>query len=495
MYTWIFVSGIIFTLYNAWGGGANDCANSFATAVGSKTLTLKQAVFVATIFEFTGAVLMGSHVTDAVRKNIVSEDLFTDNPGALMFGMLCANLASALWLTFATYVRWPVSTTHSIIGAIIGFSLAYGGADGINWDKVGLIVASWFASPIIAGVFSLTTFTLIKKYVFDTVNPYERTARIFPVLTFITFFINSLFIIYKGSPQLNLDEMPIGDSVGISIGIAAGTGLISWFFYVPYAKRKVELAHRPEIEMGEISGSDSRTGSYTTAMEIENTVTESSTDDPIPEDTIEYHQKRVKELESERHDSLIEKLHANAYKIDEKSDKLCSWLQIFTSCFSSFAHGSNDVANAVAPLATIFSIYQYNEVSETMVVPIWILALGGAGIVIGLATWGYKIIDRIGRELTKVSPSRGFIIELSAAITVIIASRTELPVSTTHCQVGSVVGCGLSGGKQNVQWGLLKGILWSWFITVPVTGFLSAALFSYGYFAPSPFASNVTFLE
>ena len=495
MYTWIFVSGIIFTLYNAWGGGANDCANSFATAVGSKTLTLKQAVFVATIFEFTGAVLMGSHVTDAVRKNIVSEDLFTDNPGALMFGMLCANLASALWLTFATYVKWPVSTTHSIIGAIIGFSLAYGGADGINWNKVGLIVASWFASPIIAGLFSLTTFTLIKKYVFDTVNPYERTARIFPVLTFITFFINSLFIIYKGSPQLNLDEMPIGDSVGISIGIAAGTGLISWFFYVPYAKRKVELAHRPEIEMGEISGSDSRTGSYTTAMEIENTVTESSTDDPIPEDTIEYHQKRVKELESERHDSLIEKLHANAYKIDEKSDKLCSWLQIFTSCFSSFAHGSNDVANAVAPLATIFSIYQYNEVSETMVVPIWILALGGAGIVIGLATWGYKIIDRIGRELTKVSPSRGFIIELSAAITVIIASRTELPVSTTHCQVGSVVGCGLSGGKQNVQWGLLKGILWSWFITVPVTGFLSAALFSYGYFAPSPFASNVTFLE
>jgi PiT family inorganic phosphate transporter len=154
MYTWIFVSGIIFTFYNAWGGGANDCANSFATAVGSKTLTLKQAVLVATIFEFTGAVLMGSHVMDAVRKNIVSEDLFTNNPGALMFGMLCANLASALWLTFATYLKWPVSTTHSIIGAIIGFSLAYGGADGINWDKVGLIVASWFASPIIASLAS-----------------------------------------------------------------------------------------------------------------------------------------------------------------------------------------------------------------------------------------------------------------------------------------------------------------------------------------------------
>jgi solute carrier family 20 (sodium-dependent phosphate transporter) len=509
MYLWIFVCGILFAFYNAWGGGANDCANSFATAVGSKTLTLKQAVLVASVFEFCGAVFMGSHVTDAVRKNIVSEDLFSDNPGALMFGMLCADLASALWLTFATYVKWPVSTTHSIIGAIIGFSLAYGGAEGINWNKVGLIVVSWFASPLIAGVFSLTIFTFVKKYVFDTVNPYERTARLFPVLTFITFFINTLFIIYKGSPQLDLDEMPIGDSIGISFGIAFGTGLIAWFIYVPYAKRQVERGFISEIQLEKIGNTegDSRTNSYTTAMAIENSITETSSDliedtlekanneDDDDLDTIEYHSKRIKELENESNNSLIEKLHENAYQIDEKSDKLCSWLQIFTSCFSSFAHGSNDVANAVAPLATIFSIYQNNEVLEETEVPIWILVLGGTGIVLGLATWGYKIIDRIGRELTKVSPSRGFIIELSAAITVIIASRTELPVSTTHCQVGSVVGCGLSGGRKNVQWKLLKGILWSWFITVPLTGLLSASLFSYGYFAPSSFSSNVTFLE
>ena len=514
MYTWIFVTGIIFAFYNAWGGGANDCANSFATAVGSKTLTLKQAILVASVFEFCGAVLMGSHVTDAVRKNIVSEDLFTDNPGALMFGMLCADLASALWLTFATYVKWPVSTTHSIIGAIIGFSLAYGGAEGINWEKVGLIVASWFASPLIAGFFSLSIFTLIKKFVFETVNPYERTSRIFPALTFITFFINTLFIIYKGSPQLDLDEMPIGDSIGISFGIATGTAFVAWFIYLPYAKRKIEKSFGNEIELGSMDNDDLRSTSYTNAMSITNTITESSTDQDDEQvegenevqndehveveedkDSIEYHSRRVQELRKEKDNSLIEKLHENAYKIDEKSDKLCSWLQIFTSCFSSFAHGSNDVANAVAPLATIFSIYQYNEVREETVVPIWVLVLGGAGIVLGLATWGYKIIDRIGRELTKVSPSRGFIIELSAAITVIIASRTELPVSTTHCQVGSVVGCGLSGGKQNVQWKLLRGILWSWFITVPVTGFLSAGLFSYGYFAPTPFTNNVTFLE
>jgi len=159
-------------------------------------------------------------------------------------------------------------------------------------------------------------------------------------------------------------------------------------------------------------------------------------------------------------------------------------LQIFTSCFSSFAHGSNDVANAVAPLATIYSIYQYDTITEKTDVPIWILALGGFGIIIGLATWGYKIINRIGRELTKISPSRGFIIELAAAITIIIASRTEMPISTTHCQVGSVVGCGLSNGKKNINWKLLKGILFSWFITLPITGFLSAGLFSFGYYSP-----------
>ena len=179
MYTWIFATGIIFAFYNAWGGGANDCANSFATAVGAKTLTLKQAIVIASIFEFTGAVLMGAHVTDSVRKNIVSLDIFEDDPGALMLGMLCADLSSAIWLTVATYLKWPVSTTHSIIGAIIGFALAYGGANAINWEKTGFIVLSWLVSPVLAGIFSLSFFTLIKKFVFDSIDPFERTGKYF----------------------------------------------------------------------------------------------------------------------------------------------------------------------------------------------------------------------------------------------------------------------------------------------------------------------------
>ena len=495
MYTWIFATGVIFAFYNAWGGGANDCANSFATAVGSKTLTLKQAVLVASVFEFTGAVLMGSHVTDSVRKNIVSLDIFEDDPGALMLGMLCADLASAIWLTVATYLRWPVSTTHSIIGAIIGFALAYGGDSAVNWEKTGYIVLSWLVSPLLAGIFSLTFFTFIKKFVFDSLNPFERTEKIFPVLTFVTFFINTLFIIYKGSPALDIDEMPIEKCIGISIGIGVFTASISQFIYLPYARKRTLASTDSgpdEIEMQEVDSS--RSSSYiNTFSDLEGeTQNHHEVDEEDNLDTrIEKVRQNLTTLITERSENKINELHKNAYHIDEKSDKLCSWLQIFTSCFSSFAHGSNDVANAVAPLATIYSIYTLDRVESTAVVPVWILLIGGVGIVFGLATWGYKIIDKIGRELTKVSPSRGFIIELAAAITVIIASRTELPVSTTHCQVGSVVGCGLSNGKKNVQWKLLKGIVWSWVITLPVTGFLSAALFSYGFYSPNSL-SNIT---
>ena len=180
----------------------------------------------------------------------------------------------------------------------------------------------------------------------------------------------------------------------------------------------------------------------------------------------------------------IELLHQNAIAIDPDAEQLCSSLQVITACFSSFAHGANDVANSIAPLATIYSIYKLESVNKKMDVPLWVLFIGGLGIVLGLATWGYKIIDRIGKELTKITPSRGFIIELSAALTTLIASRAELPVSTTHCQIGSVIGCGIGDNKNNMEWKLVKEIIYSWIITLPATGFLSAALFSYGYYAP-----------
>jgi solute carrier family 20 (sodium-dependent phosphate transporter) len=510
MYEWIFIVGLFFAFYNAWGIGANDCANSFATSVGSKALTLKQAIIIASIFEFSGAVLLGSLVTDTVRKKIVDIDIYNDNPYALMYGMLCADLASAIWLTVATYFRYPVSTTHSIIGAIVGFSLAYGGSNAIVWKKIGFIVLSWLVSPLLAGIFSAVFFYLINTIVFNSTNPYENTSKLFPIITFLTFFINALFIIYKGSPQLDLDELPLWIAIVSSLSIGLVTSLIAHFLYLPYAQRKIEKQEQEQTEE-QTENDVNRTSSYIENInhnQNDNNQNDNQNDNnqilehrPNYENNIELddyikdNKKYVMFLEKYKHEKTIEELHENAQDIDPRSEKLCSWIQIITACFSSFAHGSNDVANAIAPLATIYHIYKFNDITKKADVPIWILVIGGIGIVIGLATWGYKIIDRIGRELTKISTSRGFIIELGAALTVIIASRAEIPVSTTHCQVGSVIGCGLVGGIKNIQWKLVKGILFSWFITLPITGCLSALLFSYGYYAPGPrneFITNTT---
>ena len=508
MYEWIFICGILFAFYNAWGIGANDCANSFATSVGAKVLTLKQAILVAAIFEFSGAVFMGSHVTNTVRKKIVDLDIFKDNPGALMYGMLCADLASAIWLTIATYLKLPVSTTHSIIGAIVGFSLAYGGHNAVNWGKIYLVVASWVASPLISGVFAGLLFFIINRFIFQSNRSYQYTQRIFPLLTFFTFFINSLFIIYKGSPQLKLDETELWVALLSAVLVGVATGLMAQFLYLPYVTRKMKLEdtlNNANASAGDGASAETniddleknKTESYIEAITTQIDNENNNSKDFIYNDTenietnIKNSKELVKSLEEKKYQDELDKLYKNSDRIDEKSERLCSWVQIITACFSSFAHGSNDVANAIAPLATIYHIYQYYDVEKKSDVPIWILILGGVGIVIGLSTWGYKIIDRIGRELTKISPSRGFIIELSAALTIIMASRVEIPVSTTHCQVGSIIGCGLVGGIKNIQWSLVNKIIFSWLVTLPITGFLSAGFFSYGYYSPNSHSTIV----
>ena len=532
MFEWIFGLGLVISFYNAWGGGANDCANSFATSVGSGVLTLKGALIIASIFEFSGAVLMGSHVTDMVRKQIVSIDMFEDNPGALMLGMLCANLASAIWLTIATYFKLPVSTTHSIIGSIMGFALCYGGWDGIAWDKIGLVAASWIISPFLAGLFSISFFALINQFVFKTEDPVAKIITLIPALIFMTFLINTIFIIYKGSPQLELDETPFWVSFLVSFAISLGLAILARVLYVPYVKRKIGFG---EMQNGNANGNANgneigdgnegtietsiRTISYNEAMSTNTvagvTTDETDVDSIVPaadaasgdgdgeanttsvydgiivseeksdKENIIILKKGIKELELKMSDEETAELHSNAQEINPEADKLCSWVQIITACFSSFAHGSNDVANAVAPLAAIYYIYKKNEISQSADVPVWVLLIGGLGIVFGLATWGYKIIYSMGKKITKISPSRGFIIELASALTVIIASRFEIPVSTTHCQVGSIVGCGLISGIKNIKWSLLKNIVMSWIVTLPVTALLSASLFSFAYFSPN----------
>ena len=504
MYTWIFGTGVVVAFATCFSIGSNDASNSIASVIGAKVLTRNQAIILGSIFEFAGAVFMGSHVTDAVRKNIISLDVFENNPGALMLGMLCSSSACFIWLIIATFYSLPVSTTHSIIGGIIGFGLAYGGSSVVYWDNVGYIVLSWIISPVLSGLFSFSLFTTINKFVFKSKNPYNNTLKLFPILTFFTLFINTLFIIYKGSPQLDLDEIPLWKSLLITFGISTGCALLAVFVYIPYVKKKMEneaviennnkimASTKDPIEAHEDYSLNKRSVSYKEAFNNDNTtlnIKENKNfiydDNKDIKENIKLSKDYINTLIKKNSDEKIELLHNTAQAIDPKSDKLCSWLQIITAAASAASHGSNDLSNGIAPFATIFYIYKNDKIAEELNVPIWLLVLGGAGIVTGLVLWSGRLIERMGRELTKITPSRGFIIELSAALTVIIASRAELPVSTSHCQVGSILGVGLGNGKTNVDWKLVKGIVFSWLITLPVTGLLSAALFSFGYYSPN----------
>ena len=501
-YLWIPIVGSLVTFYTAWGGGANDCANSFASAVGSKAITLKSAVYIASIFEFAGAFLMGSHVTDTIRKNILEIDLFVDNPEKVMFGMFCSCLAAGIWLTIATYYKWPVSTTHTTIGAICGFGLAAEGIAGINWGIIVKIVVSWFLSPLLSGLITVGLFKIIRNCILRKDNSYKLILYYFPVIISFATTIYSFFIIYKGTPALGLKDTSLRTGIMWSLVIGVFSGIVVQLFYIPIVKRKAnsEVLSIVSAGSGSGSGSGSSSGSRSSsgsgegntivAISNDNSPTSSVSDSDestklSKQDRVNILRQQLKTAETENSEEKIDNLHSNAEFFTDKTEKVCSSLQVFTACFDSFAHGSNDVANAIGPYAAIIAIYESGVVTEESNVPLWILAIGGIGIVFGLATWGYKVIDRIGREMTKITPSRGCCIELGSTTAVVIASRLKIPVSTTHCQVGSVMACGMVDGWKNVNMNVFAKIFLGWVFTLPVAGAFSALLFLFGYYSPS----------
>jgi len=438
--------------------GANDVANSFATSVGAKVLTLRQAVVIAAFFEFAGALLMGSNVTDTLRKGIVSSDLFIDNIYVLMFGMLCACISTGLWLAIATYFKAPVSTTHSVVGSIVGFALAFGGLDTVKWEKIGLIVLSWVVSPLLSGILTYGIFAVIKYGALKREEPLEKSLLLFPIMVFLTMGINTFFIIYKGTPALGLKNTPIEVGLGSAVGVGVVCAIITWLVIKFYLRQKIidwgEKRKAAQVELGddhqiELGGDG------------ENSFDSFTAEDDPPIINFEFEQ------------------------YDPRSEKLFSYLQIFTACLSAFAHGANDVANSIGPYAAIVGIYFNMTVESKSDVPIWVLAIGGGGIAIGLALWGRRVIERMGKELVKITATRGFSMELGASLSVVTASRLGIPVSTTHCQVGSIVGGGLADGKENVSWGTFLKVIFGWVITLPITAAVSAALFSFGHYAPS----------
>ncbi len=400
------VLAAIFGVFMAWGIGANDVANAMATSVGAKALTIKQAIFVAATFEFLGAVLAGGEVTSTIRKGIIDASLLSGTPETLIYGMLASLLAAGTWLLIASRKGWPVSTTHSIVGAIVGFAAVGVGIDAVHWGKVGTIVMSWVVSPLIAGFIAYLVFQSVQVLILRQKDPLERAKRYVPVYIFLAAFTITLMTILKGLKHVGL-TISIANAYLLAITIALVISSIGAF-----AIRRIK---------------------------------------PDPK------------LEKRQHFYSVERVFGV--------------LMIVTACSMAFAHGSNDVANAIGPLAAVIGIAKTGVVGAKSAIPIWVLALGGGGIVIGLATYGRRVIATVGHKITQLTPSRGFAAELAAATTIVIASGTGIPISTTHTLVGAVLGVGLARGIEAIDLRVVGRIFVSWVVTIPAGAFLAIVFF------------------
>lgn len=386
---------LVFGLFMAWNIGANDVANAMGTSVGSGAITLKQAILIAAVFEFGGAVLVGAHVTDTIKGGIVSPQAFADTPELFMFGMAAALLGAAVWLLVATIFGLPVSTTHSIVGAVAGFGIVSVGWSQVDWGTMGAIVASWVISPLTGGLIAFFTFSFVRDRILLAERPFQATVQWAPHMIAVVGFTLGLSIFYKGLKNLNLDlSFGVAAPICLLFGGVLGLGMRMW------------LSRRPEP-----------TGYSVVAVE-----------------------------------------------------RLFAGMQVVTACYVAFAHGANDVANSIGPLAAVMQVAREGVVAAEATVPIWILVLGGVGIVLGLATYGYRVIDTVGHKITSMTPTRGFSAEFGAATTVLFASRLGLPISTTHTLIGAVIGVGFARGMAALNLRVVRNIVYSWVLTIPAAG-------------------------
>ena len=401
------ILAIAFGFFMTWGIGANDVANAMGTSVGSGAITVKQAIIIAAIFEFAGAFIAGGSVTKTIRKGIINPDSVVGTPEILLFGMLAALLAAAIWLMIASWQGWPVSTTHTIIGGLVGFAIVGIGIDAVNWGKILQIVASWVISPLIGGVIAYYLMISVQKLILRTDNPFENAKKWGPMYVFLVGWIVSLVTMFKGLKHLNLDLGPFSTLL-LSIGVGL---FVAWIGKLMIDRVQLDPA-----------------------------------------------------ADEEFHFASVEKTFAP--------------MMIFTSCAMAFAHGSNDVANGIGPLAAVASLVNSGgEVAQKADLPLWILVLGGVGIVVGLGTLGYRVMRTIGSDITSLTPSRGYCATLAAASTVVLASKTGLPVSTTHIAVGAVMGVGFTSGMAAVDLRVIRDIVGSWIITIPAGAIMGMIFF------------------
>jgi len=398
--------GVAFGLFMAWGIGANDVANAMGTSVGSKALTVRQAIVVAAIFEFAGATLAGGQVTSTVRKGIVDASLFADTPELLVYGMLASLLSAGTWLLIASRFGWPVSTTHSIVGAIVGFAAVGIDVMSVRWGVIASIAGSWVVSPLLAGSIAFCLFVSVRRLIFEAQNPLPAARRYIPIYIFFVGFVVALVTLIKG-----LKHIGVALSTGQSYLLAAVVGVVVMLI----GKFAIQ-----RIRSGENEGPD-------------------------------VHFVRV--------------------------ERVFAVLMVFTACAMAFAHGSNDVANAIGPVAAIVSVIESGQVGQKSAVSLWILLIGGAGIVVGLMTYGHRVMATVGTRITELTPSRGFAATMAAAVTVVVASGTGLPISTTHTLVGGVLGVGIARGMTAIDMPVVKTIFISWLVTLPAGAALSVLFY------------------
>ena len=446
---------VVFGFYMAWGIGANDVANAMGTSVGSGGITLKQAVIIAGIMEFVGAVFVGSHVSETVRKGMFDPSQFESMP--LLLGFMSALLAAAVWLQVATYFGWPVSTTHSIVGSVVGIGIVIAGTGAINWGKITEIVISWFTSPLCGGLLAFVLLKIIQKAIIDNKHPLAQTYRFIPYMVFYVAFILSLVMVWKGLKNLKLN-LDLGQALLVSAGVGSLFALLS----LQWVKR-LKIRHERERIEKQIELSDD-------APEGIPFVRKRFRDQAEPKEELRPPLVEGSELPTKRWE------YRRQFEF-EKMESIFAALMVVSACFLAFAHGANDVANAVGPLAAIVSIVKTGSAELNSAVPIWILVLGAVGIIIGLATWGYKVIETIGKKITQLTPSRGFAANIGAASTIVMASHMGLPVSTTHTLVGAVLGIGLARGIEYLNLRTVRDIFISWLITIPAGAVLAIVFF------------------
>jgi len=446
----------------AWNIGANDVANAMGTSVGSRALTIKRAVIIAAFLEFSGAFFAGSHVSETIQSGIVDPNIFQADPMIFALGMIGALFATGLWLQIASFKGLPVSTTHAIVGAVLGFGAVVGGLHAIYWMEIVQIVLSWVVSPVLSGIISYILFSMLQKQIFYSFNPLKKARRLAPFLVFFCFFVITLSVLFDGLKNLHLD---------LSFPLA--------LFYASLVGLFFSFVSRILIRTLPVKDFESR--GYESPHQV------------IAIRKAEKHLQRLK-LSSkgetnEKASSLLKEIKALKREVqgkvhyDDKGsllapvEKIFVYLQIISASLVAFAHGANDVANAIGPVAAVINVLNTNVIAHTSIIPYWLLILGGIGIVIGLATWGWRVIETVGKRITELTPTRGFCAEFGAAITILIATKMGLPISTTHALVGAVLGIGFARGLKALNLRTLRDIALSWVITIPACAVMSITIF------------------